>query len=267
MKNIILAAGITLATLTSPGMSAELVIATGKVDGGYDTATTNLAQRLTQRGYDVETINMNGSDEITMALCSGMASVGLTQIDAIDARAAEGCSLRPVGVYGDEMAVILFPPKSPHDELDDLDDSHSILVDTIGSGTDLFWRTAVRIENGEHGNQSDWAKAAPVNESIALADTMASFNEIDAVIMVRKSGSADLNTLLSRGWTLGELYDKDLNDYQFNGSALYESEKFRLKTPSGTHKEYGYIVRSFYVTTKELAKDRATFAVIAGAVR
>lgn len=264
MKKFLIALTLLIAT---PVMALDVNIATGKQGGGYDAAAKNLAQRLGQRGFDVTVENLDGSDAITLALCNGSAQVGIAQVDAVDARAAEGCSLKPVGNYGEEVAVILFPPKSSLNELDDMGESQAILVDTIGSGTDLFWHTIVRIENSEDGNKSAWAKVKPVNEPIELAETSASFGDIDAVLLVRKLNSPDITNLLARGWRLGELYDKDINDYQFNGSSLYEPSRVQLRSPAGKARGYGYKVRSYYLTTQELASDRQAFATIAGAAR
>lgn len=259
---VLTAAMIALATTAT---AADVSIATGKAGGGYDAAAQKLAIRLSQRGHDVTITNMQGSDEITLALCSGAANVGIAQIDAVDAREAEGCVLRPVGNYGNEVAVILFPPKSKMNELDDFKGSERVLVDTVGSGTELFWRTIVRIETGEHGNGSNWAKATPINDPASLASTLAEFGDIDAVILVRKPDSEDIKGLLKRGWTLGELYDKDINDYQFNGTSLYEPSKVKIEVSGRRKNNYGYVVRSFFSVNNDLASDRNTMAQVAGA--
>ncbi|WP_282091308.1 hypothetical protein [Epibacterium ulvae] len=264
MKKLALTIALLLGT---PALAEDISIATGKLGGGYDAAANSLQQRLEQRGFDVEIDNYAGSDEITLALCSGDANLGIAQIDAVDARASEGCNLKPVGVYGEEIAVILFPPKSRLDELDDITADHAVLVDTIGSGTDLFWHTIVRIETGDDGNKSAWSKVRPVNEPVDLAETLASFGEIDAVMMVRTPKSPDIENLLKRGWTLGELHDKDLDDYKFGDASLYEGRKITLKGSYRKQKGYGYTVRSFYLVTSDLAADRKAFSTIAGAAR
>lgn len=251
----------------SIAFAEELTIATGKVGGGYDNAAKTLATRLGQRSFNVNIQNLNGSDEITLSLCNGSADVGFTQVDAMDARYAEGCSLKPVGTYGTEVAVILFPPNSDYKKLGDLDASSKVLVDTVGSGSDLTWRTMVRIENGEHGNKSDWSKATPINDLVGLAQTLADFGDIHAVVLVRKQDSADITNLLENGWTLGDLYDKDINDYEFNGKPLYNKEKLKIKAGRKNHKGSVYEVKSFIVVTPELASDRQKFSVVAGSVR
>lgn len=221
MKSIILA--ITL--LASTAASAEpLVIAAGKPGGGYDKASQALSQRLQQRNTDSAIVNYNGSDEITLSLCSKHSDIGFAQIDAIYARGLEGCALTPLGLYGHEYATIWFPPDSPYDELEDLGPDNTILIDTVGSGTDLFWHTIVGIENNpDYGNGSEWAQAGTINDTIDLAPTLAEIGDIDAVILVRKPDSRDLAGLDDNGWERGWLYDKDINDVVVNGKSLYDT--------------------------------------------
>lgn len=213
---------LALLLLTTSASAEPLVIAAGKPTGGYDKAAQRLSQRLSQRNVDAAVLNFNGSDEITIKLCAKQADLGYTQIDAIYTRAIEGCHLTPVGFFGNEYAIIMFPPDSPHDELEDLTSENTLLVDTVGSGTDLFWTTIKNIE-AEHGNGSSWAEAASLNEVLDIAPTLAEIGEIDAVLMVRKPESHDIDYLLNLGWSLGWVYDKDINDVEFNGQPLYES--------------------------------------------
>lgn len=223
MKTITLS--LILATAATGALAEPLIIGAGKPSGGYDKASQALSQRLQQRNVDSAVNNYNGSDEITLALCSKKADIGYAQIDAIYARGQEGCFLKPIGIYGTEYAQIWFPPKSPNNELEDLDETSKILVDTIGSGSELFWSTIVGIEtNPDMANNSSWAAAQPVYEPIEMAPTLGSFGEVDAVLMVRSAGSYDSEFLAQNGWTLGWVYDKDINDLMFNDVPLYASD-------------------------------------------
>ena len=235
MKHIITA---LLFLLPSLAFAEPLIIGAGKSGGGYDNAAQKLATRLSQRNTDAVVSNFNGSDEITLALCQKTADIGYAQIDAIYARGQEGCFLKPIGIYGTEYAMIFFPPRSDYDELEELDSSHKILVDTVGSGSELFWNTIVGIETGEDGSGDDWAQATAVYVPIDMAPTLGSFGEIDAVILVRKPASADVTFLLEQGWEMGWLYDKDINDLEFNDVPLYESDSHSAS----------YAVRSFLVS-------------------
>lgn len=268
MKTMITVALATLGLATT-AFAEPLVIATGKDGGGYDKAAREVSQRLAQRQIANTVLNLNGSEEISLAVCGGAADIGWMQIDAIYARAMEGCTMKAVGLYGDEVAVILFPPRADHDELSDLSAKDAVLVDTIGSGSSLFWATMARIEKGPDGSGDKWAEARAVFDPVSLAHTSAELAEIQAVVLVRKPDSPDITRLLDLGWTLGELWDKDINDLNFNGGELYESLKVEI-TPPGKKKvrNYGYKVRSFVVVSDKLARgDRNTFSVIAGAVQ
>jgi hypothetical protein len=235
MKSTILS--LILATAAFPAFSEPLIIAAGKASGGYDMAAQRLAQRLQQRNTDAVVSNYNGSDEITLALCQKAADIGYAQVDAIYARGQEGCFLKPIGIYGTERATIWFPPNSDNNELEDLDASSKILVDTVGSGSELFWNTIVSIETGDDGTNDSWSLAQPVYESLDMAPTLGSFGDIDAVLIVRKEGSADFAFLEESGWTLGWVYDKDINDLLFNDVPLYESDSH-----DQTYKVRSYLV-------------------------
>lgn len=245
-------------TVANAQTTDQITIATGKTGGGYDRASRALSERLRQRQIESNVVNLDGSDAITLAMAGGAADVGFTQIDGIYRRALEGVTLKPVGIYGEEIAIILFPPDSSIDALDEMDASSKILVDTVGSGTELFWRTIVQIETGEDGNNSPWASATPVNDMVSMANTMASFGDIDAVLLVRSAGSDDITNLLSLGWKLGELWDRDINDLKFNGQPLYESKEFEIQKPGSRRaaEDWGYVVRSFIVVTEELQRNR-----------
>ena len=265
MSKIIIILSFVFSVLHMSSLSAEdLVIAAGKVGGGYHKKAEEIAVRLEQRGHDVEVVNFNGSDEITLAMCKGEAQIGIGQIDAVDARRLEGCRLHPAADYGTELALLLFPPgtKKRQRKLHKLNESNFLLVDTIGSGSDLFWRTIVRIENSEDGNGSDWSKVSPVHEMPELATSLANFGEIDALLLVRLKSSPEIINLLDDGWTLGELYDKDINDYVFNNSSLYEAQSIKISGKKMHRGGSGYKVNSFILTTSDIKSDRTLFTDI-----
>ena len=162
------------------------------------------------------------------------------------------------------LLFLLFPPatKKRQRKLHKLDESNFILVDTIGSGSDLFWRTIVRIENSEDGNGSDWAKVSPVHEMAELATSLANFGEIDGLLLVRLPSSPDIINLLDDGWRLGELYDKDINDYVFNNASLYEAQAIKVKGKKTYGGGSGYKVKSFILTTADIKSDRTLFTDI-----
>lgn len=129
---LILSLGFLAVALLLPGLAAAepLTIATGKAGGGYDRRAIQIEQRLEQRGIEAQILNLNGSDEISLAVCAGRAGLGILQIDAIYARSLEGCQMKAVASYGAEVALLLFPPRAQHDELSDLGP---------GSALGVFW--------------------------------------------------------------------------------------------------------------------------------
>lgn len=261
-------AAMTAVAAAAPVSGQEVRIAVGQEGRGYEARGQEIGQRLNQRGYDVWIDNYEGSDAISLAVCDDRATLGIMQIDAIFARAQEGCDLKAVGSYGDEFAFLLFPPDSRHDELDDLGPDDKVLVDTIGSGTELFWRTIVAIETGDQGNKSDWAQATPVHDLVMLADTLAQTGGIDALVMVGVPGNDEVMKLLESGWELGELYDKDINDMQFNGSSLYEYRKVEIEVPGRWRalRNDAYVVPSFIVVKDGLqTADRKLYGDVAAA--
>lgn len=258
-----------LFALAAFARAEPLLIATGKPGGGYDRRAIQIEQRLEQRGIEAQILNLNGSDEIALAVCAGRAALGIMQIDAIYARSLEGCQMKAVASYGSEVAVLLFPPRAKLDELSDLGPGSAVLVDTIGSGSDLFWRTLVKIETGEQGSGDGWAQARAVNDPLELANASAEMGEIHAVLLVRKPDSPDVQALLGQGWKVGELWDRNIDDLEFNGGKLYLSEKLTIPTPGGkTVKAWGYTVRSFVAVPRAVADgDRQRFAAITAAAQ
>ncbi len=250
--------------LAGAAHAEALKIAVGQPGRGYEARGIEIGKRLALRGIEVTVLNFEGSDAISLAVCDGRAQIGLMQIDAIYARDVEGCSLKPIGTYGDEFAFILFPPDSRLNELDDLNADHRILVDTIGSGTELFWRTIVSIETGDQGNNSRWSEAQPVYDLTALADTLQRTGAIDAMLMVGVPNNDEVHRLIGQGWTVGELFDKDINDMQYNGTSLYARQRVEINPPDARRvREDAYVVPSFIVTTEAFAEqDRALYGAL-----
>lgn len=270
MKNLIGIAGISIALLSLSSMTAQgqsITIASGMEGGGYHSYAVKMAERLGQRGYtDISVKPTNGSDAITLSACNGNADIWISQVDAIYTRHKEGCVLQPVADYGTEIAVILFPPKSKLYELGDLNDTHRVAVDGIGSGTELFWKTIVSIELGDNGNKNKWARAMTIESSPELLNTMANYGEIHAAVLVRKPSSDHIKMLLDQGWTVGEFWDKNIDDEIFNTLPLYESQKMTFTNSNKkTQSNYVYNVRSFVGVSPKYSSDRKFKMDVAGA--
>ena len=95
-----------------------------------------------------------------------------------------------------------------------------------------------------------------------VATSLANFDEIDALLQVRLPSSPEIINLLDDGWTLGELYDKDINDYVFNNSSLYEPRATSIKGKKYHKGGNGYEVKSFILTTADVKSDRTLFTDI-----
>lgn len=265
---IIAALGAVASVAAAQDLPETITIYTGAEGGGYDARARVVAQRLEQRGVNVEIENMSGSDEITLAACRNDNSMWIAQKDALYVREIrDGCVLVDVGLYGDEVAAIFFPPDSRLDELSDLDSSHILLVDRLGSGTDLAWRTMVGIEQ-EHGRSNAWSEAQVDYGTIRRATSLATRGRIHAVMLVRRPNSPDFNLLTQQGWELGEFYDRDINDLQYGTQPLYEAVDVDFTDEGGDrHRDDGYLIPSFIGTTEAIERNYPDlFDLMVGAV-
>lgn len=246
------------ATLISTAAAAETVtFYTGGEGGGYDAASRNIAERLEQRSHTVEIENRNGADDITLQACGAdKPAMWIAQKDALYQREMlDGCFLPELAIYGTEYAMIFFPPDSRIDELDELDANSTILVDRIGSGSELTWKTMVSIEQ-QHGRSNDWSEATLDYSSYGRAPSMASRGTIQAVFMVRTLQSNDVTRLLTAGFELGYLYDKDINDLEWNGQPLYEAEKVAIiREGRRVGRNWAYIVPSLIGTNEATERN------------
>lgn len=258
LKTYIMGAFLAVLGAASMAQEVDLNIATGKKGGGYDKAAQTLAKQMTQRGYATTITNYNGSKEIALKVCSNQANMGWMQIDALYALEQEGCMLNVVANYGTEYAIMFVPAGSDVDELSDLDSKSTVIVDTTGSGSELWWDTVVGIEKGDDGSKDSWADAKVLRDTKFLqAFALAKKNGVSAVIMVAKPDSDNAKRFLKAGWTTAELYDKDINDLQYNSGPLYESVEFDVGSYDvGIVKNWGYKVESF-IAVNEYVVDNS----------
>lgn len=248
---------------TSALAEDSITIYTGAEGRGYDTFTDTIASRI--KGVDVSVENLSGSMEIAQAICDDdNFSFGPAQADAIYALRDE-CEFQILGKYPQkEYAMIFFPKDSEYDELSDLDENHKISADVFGSGSYLFAKTIVDIEN-EHGNGSNWIDAEIVEEASEFLTSAAEAGELDAAILVTSNTSAEVKSLFDEGWTLGELYDKDINDLEFNGKSLYDYDEVEFEIPGGlifsnNQENSAYVVNTFIIARKDLVKSNRKLA-------
>jgi TRAP-type uncharacterized transport system substrate-binding protein len=242
------------AILISTVAAAEpFVIYAGKANGGYDRAAQTIQQRLTQRNIEAVVENRNGSDDISLQVCRNEFSAGILQVDAAWARSTkDGCNLSIINNYGTEFAHLLVPPGSRINELSDIDSSHTIFVDTVGSGSELTWRTMVAIEQ-EHGRSDEWSEANVVTGDIRRAHALATRGDISAILLVRRPNADDIQRFISQGWTLAELWDRDLNDLKFGNESLYRAQEIQFTNSyNRVAKQWVLAIDSFYVANIDL---------------
>lgn len=260
MKKILFVALVSLVGLASLSVSMAsasepLTIYTGAKGGGYDKAAQQAAARLQQRGLEVIVENRNGSDDITLQSCQTDNSMWIAQIDALYQREMkDGCHLSVIADYGDEVAMIFFPPKSRSNSLDDLTAADKVFVSKVGSGSELTFRNMQAIEK-EHGRGDDWSDAEVVTGDLRRLNALANRGKVSAAVLVMKPGDSRVQKLLDTGWKLGYLYDKDINDLKFGDAPLYEAYKLNVTVGSKRHKNWGYVVKSFIGTTEYVELD------------
>lgn len=234
---------------------AEVTIFTGQVGGGYDAKAQEISQRLAQRGIETEIDNRVGSDDITLQSCQTDESIWIAQIDALYNREMkDGCFLPVLADYGTENAMLLFAPGSKNSKLKHLGAADTVFIDKVGSGSELTWRTMVAIEK-EQGKGDDWSEASVENGDIRRVTALANRGQLQAVFLVRKTNSVDVSRLIEQGWTLGEMYDRQIDDVQYGTKPLYEGADIVVQANGRSHKAYSYAVPAFIGTTEAVERD------------
>lgn len=240
-----------LLLMCGAALAEPVTVGAGKAGRGYDKWAQDIASAFTQRGAPATVVNFTGSDEITLGICSDKVDFAPAQQDAAYQRAMEGCELLPLWTYNSEEYMwLLVPPKSDIDELEDLTSSSKVATDLAGSGSDFTLRQLRRIEQGEEGSKDEWSKMQIDNRSLKSAMGLGAGGKLDAVFLVGSSASADLGFFIKNGWTAVEVYDKDINDLEFNGEPLYEGGDVGVTN----YKVWTYQVKTF-IYGKELPAE------------
>lgn len=263
MKRIFLSMAAAAAFVfgCTPAMAEDITFYTGASGGGYHKATISLSQRLEQRGHTVTIENRNGSDDITLQACGASEDANtmwIAQLDALYLREMNtGCVLVDTAVYKTEYAMIFFPPDSDLDSLRDLDASHTILIDSVGSGSDLSLGVMKNIEK-EFGGSDEWIESSVTHSALKRATSLASRSKVHAVFMIRTPDSKDIDLLLKAGWEMGYMYDKDINDRKWNNAPLYEASKLAIiRDGRRVARDWTYEVPSYIGTTENVEFDNA----------
>jgi hypothetical protein len=218
-----LAAGAALYPLSA--QAADVTLCAGRQGGGYDGIMRSVAAELERKGNTVTVLNLGGSEDILDNLNAGKCSFGPAQADIFYKKNKESpgglAKVVPVDVLYNEAMQMVCSASSGYDELSDLQAGDGIIVDVIGSGSSLTWDNMVAIEK-EYGNGSSWAAATPSYSPLDEAGAALALGQAKCAFGVGKVPIDWMKGILDRGGTLSEVYDKDINDLEFNGASLYE---------------------------------------------
>jgi TRAP-type uncharacterized transport system substrate-binding protein len=235
-KSLLIGAAIALLVSTSVSHAGGTVnLCAGKEGGGYDTLMRAVGQELTKNGITVNIINKDGSEGILNALESGQCDYGPAQADVNfkigkDDQAFQA-AVRPAAVLYNEVPQLICSKASGIDELSDLTDKNTVIVDTIGSGSAITWDNFVYIEN-TLGNKSSWAKAKTNYTPLDEAEAAISVGEADCMFGVAGLPASWAQTGINDGMTLAWVYDKNIQNLEFpKGTPLYNY----VRIPSGKY--------------------------------
>lgn len=221
--------------LASPAMAADITLCAGKAGGGYDGLMQTIGAELVNKGNNVTVLNLAGSEDILNALADGKCSYGPAQKDVSYLMTKQNPALAvkdtPILVLYNEAMTLVCSKESGYDELSDIKAGDGIIVDTIGSGSALTWETMVGIEK-EFGNGSSWAQATPEYSALDEAGAALSLGTAKCAFGVGKAPIDWASQMEDLGGVVSEVYDKDINDLEFNGQSLYEPAKM----PDGAYK-------------------------------
>lgn len=228
MKLTILCAA-ALAALASTALSAsaaDVTLCAGRQGGGYDGLMRAIGSELERKGHTVTVLNLGGSEDILDSLTKGSCAFGPAQGDIFYKKNKEApgslSGVVPVDVLYSEAMQLVCSESSGYDELDDIQAGDAVIVDVIGSGSSLTWDNLVAIEK-EFGNGSYWAAAAPSYTPLDEASAALALGQAKCAFGVGRVPIDWAKSILDRGGVLSEVYDKDINDLEFNGSSLYEA--------------------------------------------
>lgn len=226
MRRIAILAALGAALYCSTAGAAEVTLCAGRQGGGYDGIMRSVGAELERKGHTVTVLNLAGSEDILDNLNGGKCSFGPAQGDIFYKKNKESpgslAKVVPVDVLYNEAMQLVCSEASGYDELDDIQAGDAVIVDVIGSGSSLSWENMVAIEK-EYGNGSYWAQATPTYSPLDEAGGAIALGQAKCAFGVGKVPIDWAKGLLERGGVLSEVYDKDINDLEFNGSSLYQT--------------------------------------------
>lgn len=222
MMKIMLFAAITL--LSSPVLAADVTLCSGRPQGIYDNIMQTVGNELQGNGHTVTVLNLKGSEAILNALNTGQCAYGPAQKDVYykmtKQSPALNANLIPVNVLYNEVMQMFCSESSGIDELEEIDETTTVITDSLGSGSAISWEAMVAIEK-EHGGEDDWTKAQISFTPLDEAQASIALGNADCAFGVGGIGTPWANTLNESGTIPVYIYDGDLNDLVVGKSPLY----------------------------------------------
>lgn len=254
-----------LALISTPLMaqSAEVTLCAGSPGRNYDSVMKSISTELQSRGHVVTIKNLKGSEDILRNLDSGQCDYGPAQKDVhykmSKDNAGFAATVTPIALLYNEAMTLFCSEDSDIDELSDMDENTTVIVDSIGSGSALTWDNMVSIEK-EYGGGSSWMNAKIDYTPLDEAQAKISLGEADCAFGVGAVPSNWALELQKNGETLSWIYDKDLNDLVVGKASLYPA----VRVPYGAYayKFDTYAVPAILFRSNKKPKDPEIDSII-----
>lgn len=265
MKTIFATATIAIGLLSVSSVSyaEDVVLCSGKPGGGYDSLMKEIGNELSRQGHSVQILNLNGSEDIINHLNAGKCHYGPAQKDIHYRKFKQDSSVTssvvPRSPLYTEALTLVCSKNSRYDELSDIREGDTVIVDTIGSGSALTWETLVAIEK-EFGNGSSWSKAIPEYTPL---DEAAGALELGVAKCAFGVGKVPINwasDIEKQGGRISWIYDKDINDLEYNGGPLYDY--LYVKRGAYTSKFETYGISAILFRSNKLPKLNEVDAIV-----
>lgn len=219
----------------TPAASQEATVALCyKPGGNYERVMTAIGSEIEQSGQQVSYVETQGSEDTLKRLSAGTCQYGIAQNDTHYLMSKNDVSMKstvkPTSLLYTEVMTLVCSRESGIDELSDITEKNSIVVDTFGSGSALTWENIVQIEK-DFGGEDSWSKATPVYSSLSEAEASISVGEAQCAFGVSGVPASWASTMVNNGMTLSWIEDKDINDLEFpEGTSLYDSTRVAAGT-------------------------------------
>lgn len=214
--------------------AADVTLCAGAQGRNYDSIMKSIGIELTSRGHNVTLKNLKGSEDILRNLDSGGCDYGPAQKDVhynlSQSNSGFAATVTPISMLYNEAMTMFCTAGSGIDELEEIDETTTVIVDGIGSGSALTWETMKKVEI-EYGNSSDWINARTVFTPLDEAQASLSLGEADCAFGVGAVPSNWAKTLDDGSNNVVWVYDKDLNDLTVGKASLYPA----VRVPAGAY--------------------------------